>query len=334
MSMKRVISLTVLISLCVLLTGCRAESKPITAESFVKAYEAGNASGYSYVSDYSSEFLCDSDRFLYDDICFSSENVTDSSNYDFSAASVACFDVSDSKVLYSKDVFSKVYPASTTKLLTALVAAKYSDPDDMVEIKEDNCGISIKGAQLCGFMQGDTVSMRDLLYCLLVVSGNDAAIAIAEHISGSVEQFAKLMNEEASRIGATDTHFTNPHGLHDPNHYTTAYDIYLIFREAISFPYLKEIMSSSNYTATIYGTDGTERYLQVESTNMYKRGIIQSPDGITVLFGKTGETIAAGNCLVLYSEDDEGHGYITELFKSADRQTVYSEMNILLELCH
>ena len=331
--MKRVFKVLLAIVLCISVTGCKPAGTAINAEVFTSSYESGNASGYSYVSDYSSNYLFEADKFLYEDICFASTDVTERSDYEFTATSAACFDVDNAKVIYSKDIFTKVYPASTTKLLTALVAVKYCDLDDIVVIKEDNCGITTAGAQLCGFMAGDSVTMRDLLYCLLVMSGNDAAIAIAEHVSGSVEAFAKLMNEEAVILGATDTHFTNPHGLHSPNHYTTAYDIYLIFREVLSFSSLKEIMTSSAYTAIIHGASGEEKYLTVESTNMYKRGIIESPKGISVLCGKTGETIAAGNCLVLYSEDEDGHGYITELFKSSDRKTVYNEMNVLLELC-
>lgn len=306
----------------------------MSADVFTSSYESQVASGYSYVSDYSSDYLFEADKFLYEDICFAKEDVTDASDYSFSAVAAACFDVDNAEVIYAKNIFEKVYPASTTKLLTALVTAKYADMDDLVTIREDNCGITTVGAQLCGFKTGDQITIRDLLYCLLVMSGNDAAIAIAEHILGSVDEFAKLMNKEAANIGATDTHFTNPHGLHSPNHYTSAYDIYLIFREALNFPGLKDIMTSSAYTAIIYSADGEERYLTVESTNMYKRGIMEEPDGIAVICGKTGETIAAGNCLVLYSEDEYGHGYITELFKATDRSTVYNEMNILLGLCN
>lgn len=332
LSMKRFISCLLVIIICFSITGCAEQAGSINAEMFVSAYESDVASGYSYVSDYSSDYLFEADKFLFEDLCFADSDVTDGISYDFTAASAACFDVDNAKVLYAKSIFDKIYPASTTKLLTAVVVAKYSNPDDIVTIREDNCGITTAGAMLCGFKAGDTITVRDLLYCLLVMSGNDAAIALAEHISGSVEKFAELMNSEAAGIGATDTHFNNPHGLHSPNHYTSAYDMYLIFREALSFPSLKEIMTSSAYTAIINGSDGEERYLTVESTNMYKRGLVSAPEGMTVLCGKTGETIAAGNCLIIYSEDESGHGYITELFKADDRTAVYKEMNILLEL--
>ena len=171
------------------------------------------------------------------------------------------------------------------------------------------------------------------MYCLLLFSANDAAVAIAEHISGSVEAFSKLMNSEAKALGATDTHFTNPHGLQDPNHYTTAYDIYLIFDQCLKDPYLKQIMTATSHISHIYGADGSVRDYEVVPTNYYAKGISAAPEGIKVICGKTGETIAAKNCLIIYSETEDGHGFITELFKAKDRDTVYNEMNLLLKIC-
>lgn len=330
--MKKVFLTTVLI-ICLILTGCGRTDDSVDIDMFIDSYQSKAASGSSYVSNSDFSFvLPDSEAFLYQNVCFTSENII-STGYDFSAVSAACFSIDDGETIYAKDIFTKVYPASTTKLLTALVATKYSDMNDIVTVVEDNAGITVKGAQLCGFKAGDTVTMKDMIYCLLLFSGNDAAVAIAEHISGSVNDFCKLMNEEAASLGATETHFTNPHGLHDPNHYTTAYDIYLIFRECLNYPVLNEVFRTREYTARINGADGSIRELDLMPTNMYAHGKYTEPEGIKVLGGKTGETIAAGNCLVLYSEDTNGHGYITELFKSTDRPTVYEEMNILLGLC-
>lgn len=339
--MERIISLNTmkkvftafLVLICLILTGCGSTvSESIDINYFIDSHQSQTASGSSYVYNSDFSFLPNSEDFLYQNVCYTSENVI-STDYDFSAISAACFDIDNGETLYAKDIFEKVYPASTTKLLTALVAAKYSEPEDIVTVAQDNAGITIKGAQLCGFKAGDSATMKDMLYCLLMYSGNDAAVAIAEHISGSVEAFCKLMNEEAVALGATGTHFTNPHGLHDPKHYTTAYDIYLIFSECLKYPSIKQIFRTVEYTSKIKSADGTVRDLTVMPTNLYAHGKYMEPDGIKVMGGKTGETIAAGNCLVLYCEDGNGNGYITELFKSTDRDTVYKEMNELLGLC-
>ena len=313
--------------------GCRSTSVNVDPTYFTSHYAELHSSQGAYVSEFSFEGLPDPLKFVYQDICFSSMNVPVSGLGELSAVSAACYDVDNGQVIYSKNVFDRVYPASTTKLLTAYVASRYTSPSDTVTITKDNCGIEIAGAQLTGFKAGDTITMGDLLYCLLMFSANDAAVAIAEHVSGSVDAFCKLMNSEAAAIGATGTHFTNPHGLQDTNHYTTAYDIYLIFNECLKDPFLKEIMTSSSHTSRINSVDGSVRDYEVVPTNYYARGLSTPPQGMTVLCGKTGETIAAKNCLIIYSERADGHHFITELFKSSDRDTVYREMNLLLEIC-
>ena len=118
-----------------------------------------------------------------------------------------------------------MYPASITKVMTSLIAIKYGNLEDQVTVTEDAV-ISESGATLCGIKPGDTLTLEQLLYGLMLPSGNDAGAAIAIHMAGSIDAFADMMNEEAKRLGATDTHFMNPHGLHDEDHYTTAYDLY------------------------------------------------------------------------------------------------------------
>ncbi len=329
--MKRLVALLILTS--VFITGCGPRSVTVDPSYFTGAYAKMRTASGSYIQDNSFEGLPDSLDFLYQDLCFSSSELIPEASFDFSAVSAFAFDVTDASILYSKGIFEKVYPASTTKLLTALVAAKHSDPDELVLIKEDNCGITTPGAQLTGFKAGDTVLMKDLLTCLLIYSGNDAAVAIAEHVSGSVNEFCKLMNKEAALIGATGTHFTNPHGLQDNNHYTTAYDIYLIFNECLKMPLIYDILTASSAEVVIDRADGESFIIPVEPTNYYFKGLAEAPEGISVICGKTGETVAARNCLVIYSLRSDGHCFITGLFRSADRKTVYNEMNELLKIC-
>ncbi len=331
--MKRVFSIITVLALVCALAGCVSDRQVVDPTYFTSTYAKLHPVHEAYDNSFSFAGLADSQKFLYQDICFTSLDIPVVGLDSLSAVSAACYDVDKAEVIYSKNIFEKVYPASTTKLLTAYVAVRYTEPSDIVTIAKDNCGIEVSGAQKTGFKAGDTITMEDLLYCLLMFSANDAAVAIAEHVSGSVDAFCKLMNSEAAALGATGTHFTNPHGLQDVNHYTTAYDIYLIFNECLKNPYLKSIMTGSSHTSKIYGADGSVRDYEVVPTNYYARGLTTAPEGITVLCGKTGETIAAKNCLIVYSETEDGHSYITELFKSTDRDTVYREMNLLLAVC-
>ena len=143
--------------------------------------------------------------------------------------------LSDKKVLYAKGAYNKVYPASITKIMTAMLALKYGNMDSSVTISQENVTLE-SGSQVAGFMEGDQVTMDQLLHCLLVYSANDAASAIAEHVGGSTDKFVEMMNSFAAELGCTGTHFTNPHGLQDENHYTTPYDIYLMLKEALNYP--------------------------------------------------------------------------------------------------
>lgn len=161
-------------------------------------------------------------------LCIAAGDVVQGTDVDMSEAGAAgLFDISSGKVIYAKNIHAKLNPASLTKILTALCALKYGNLDDML-IASENVHISESGAVKLGIEAGDTMTMDQALHALLLKSSNDVAIMIAEHISGSVEGFAQLMNDTANNLGATNSHFTNPHGLTDPNHYTTAYDLYLI----------------------------------------------------------------------------------------------------------
>jgi D-alanyl-D-alanine carboxypeptidase len=162
----------------------------------------------------------------------------------------------DNKLIYADNVYNKLYPASLTKLLTALIVLKYGELTDMVTISYNASHITESGAKTCGFQEGDVISLEKLLNSMLVYSGNDAAVAIAEHVGGSVEGFAKMMNEEAKRIGAVHSNFVNPNGLHDDNQYTTAYDLYLIFNELLNYDTFENIINTASYTADYKDKDG------------------------------------------------------------------------------
>lgn len=271
--------------------------------------------------------------FMYEDICFEEEDVPIDKELNLAAQAAGAFCVTDRTVLFSKNIYSKVYPASTTKLLTALTAFKYGDLDAVYTVREDNCGVTTPGAQLCGFKRGDTFTLEQLLYCLMIYSGNDAAVAVAECVSGDEKSFIAKMNEEAARLGAKDTHMSNTNGLHALDHYTTPFDIYLIFNECLKNKRLTDIISTKSYTCEYRDLYGREQKLEMTATNQYFSGKRKAPDGMTVIAGKTGMTVAAGYCLIILSQNEEGKQFITCVFKSTSYDDLYSDMNELLSLC-
>lgn len=240
------------------------------------------------------------------------------------------FDINQKEVLFSKNLHEKLYPASTTKILTALVALKYGQLTDQIIVSEQAVNLP-SDSSLCYFKAGDKVTLEQALYGLLVCSGNDAGNVIAEHISGSVEKFSELMNEEARKLGATNSHFVNPHGLQDENHYTTVYDLYLIFKEAIKYDEFNKIINAKSYNANYVDSSGTEVNGTWNATNRYLAGTAEIPEGITVIGGKTGTTFDAGACLVLLSENNNKDPYISIVLKADGRDILYSGMSDLLE---
>lgn len=261
--------------------------------------------------------------------------VDDEGVFDFDfvdSESGAVFSISDGTVIYSKNAFETLYPASITKVMTALLAIKYGNLDDEVTVTEDAV-ITESGATLCGIKPGDKLSLRQLLYGLMLPSGNDAGAAIAVHMDGTIEAFADRMNREAALLGATGTHFVNPHGLSDSNHYTTAYDLYLIFQEALKYPEFREITGTTAYTADYVDGAGNPVSKTWEGGNWYLTGKRQTPDGLTVFSGKTGTTKAAGYCLIMASKDEKDHEYISVILKAGSRDNLYDNMtNIISQI--
>ncbi len=256
----------------------------------------------------------------------------DSGAYDDSgitAEAAALFSLSDGTVPYYKNIYERLYPASITKVMTALVAIRHGNLEDEVTVTEDAV-ITEAGATLCHIQPGDRLTLEQLLYGLMLPSGNDAGAAIAVHVAGSISAFADLMNEEARALGATGTHFANPHGLTDENHYTTAYDLYLIFNEAMKEPKFREVVGTSSYYAEYVNSAGETVSQTWKMGNQYLTGEQQAPDGVTVTGGKTGTTSAAGYCLIVSSEADSGEEYISVVLKADSRPSLYDNMTNLM----
>ncbi|MCR5271700.1 MAG: serine hydrolase [Lachnospiraceae bacterium] len=239
------------------------------------------------------------------------------------------FNLDTSEITYSQNIYEKIYPASTTKILTAYVAIKNGDLSQTITVSE-NAVNQASDSSVCGLKAGDVMTLEQLLYGMMLKSGNDAAVAIAEGISGDVESFANLMNETAASLGATNTHYVNPNGLHDDDHYTTVYDMYLIFQAALNDSTFETIVTSSAYTVNYTDASGTEQTMDWTTTNRYLLGTETVPSGVTILGGKTGTTNPAGYCLVLYSKNESNQKIVSIVMKADCRSNLYYYMNQLL----
>lgn len=311
----------IFILISTVLTGCE-KSKPYSME-----YDLN-----SPVSAYRFTGTDKGDRasFFAEDLCVITDSVSNNTMIDTSQSeAVLLCDLNDHQVLYNKNSTEQLNPASLTKVMTAIIALKYGNLDDMLTASS-NVTIQESGASLVGISPGDTMTLSQALHALLIASGNDAAVMIAEYISGSVDQFVELMNTEALELGATNCHFMNPHGLTQDAHYVTAYDMYLIFNEAIKYDEFIQIISSNEYTGLYHDAQGEPKELNLKSTNNFINGNHSVPGGVVVIGGKTGTTSAAGYCLVLLSKDSYGNPYISVILKCTQRDYLYDEMYDLI----
>ena len=310
---------TVLLAVCCL-TGCGSNgySMEYDLNNSVSAFRFSNGDGGNQAVSFAAD-LCVTDSDV-------SVNSIDTSEAE---AALLC-SINSREVLYSKNANEQLNPASLTKVMTAIVALENGNLDDMLTASE-NVEISESGASLVGIKAGDTMTLDQALHALLMPSGNDAAVMIAEHIAGSEEAFVN-MNEKALSLGATNCHFMNSHGLTAEDHYVTAYDIYLIFNEAVKYDEFIQIITASEYSGVYHDRAGEPKELSFKSSNQFINGNHEVPEGVVVIGGKTGTTNAAGNCLVLLSKDSSGNPYISVMLKCSSRENLYNEMYDLINI--
>lgn len=234
-------------------------------------------------------------------------------------------DAATGTVLFSKNGDKQFYPASITKLMTALLVAENCSLDDKVTFSATATTNLEAGAVSINMTAGDVMSVRQCLYALLLKSANEVGNALAEHVAGSNAKFAEMMNAKAVALGCTNTHFTNPHGLNDSNHYTTPHDMALIARAAFQNDVVKTVASTRTYTlpATIKNPSGLTVTIGHKMLNpndaRYYPGVIG---------GKTGYTSKAGNTLVTAVEKD-GVRLIAVIMKS--KSTHYTDTKALFD---
>ena len=303
------------------LTACGKEyTFPYDANSSISSFAIKQTSITSDASDTFASDYCITDTEVPGSVEMESDH--------YYAAGL--FDLQKKEVLYANNVHTQLNPASLTKVMTALCALKYGNMDDVITCSE-NVLISESGAQLMGLKPGDHLTLSQALYALLMNSANDAAVAIAEHISGSVEEFCDLMNQEALAIGATNCHFVNPNGLTADGHLVSAYDMYLIFYEAIQYEEFVSIIQMTSYESIYHDVDGNEKTMSFDTTNQFLKGAYKAPDGITVIGGKTGSTNAARSCLVLLAKHSGGNPYIAVILGDTERGLLYEDMVKMLQ---
>ena len=213
------------------------------------------------------------------------------------AKAAILYEASTDTVLMEQNADERLYPASTTKLLTALVAMEYGNPEDTVTVTREAVDGLYELGSSSYLLAGEEISFMDLMEYMLVASGNDAANALAIHISGSLSAFADLMNSTAQSLGCTGSHFVNPHGLHDEDHYTTARDLLTIAKAAMKNETIARLVGETEVTLPVTNkhdrttTKFTTNYmLSKKSTGAY---YYEGAIGI-----KTGSTTPAGLCLI------------------------------------
>ncbi len=205
------------------------------------------------------------------------------------------------KILYEKNIYDRKYPASTTKILTAIIALERCDLEETATASPQAINSVKSGYSTASIQIGETFTIEQLLDVMMIHSANEAANIIAEHISGSISEFAKLMNEKAKEIGCLDTNFVNPNGMHDENHYSTAYDMAQIARYCMKNQKFREIITKMECSLPMTELWQEERVFKNTNSLMISDNRYYYPycNGI-----KTGFTTPAKNCLVASSNKD------------------------------
>lgn len=232
------------------------------------------------------------------------------------------------KVIHEENSNIQNYPASVTKILTAILTLENCELTDTVTVSKTAISNIPSGYVIAPLFVGEQMSVEDLLYALMLKSANDAAYVLAEHVGGSVEGFSEMMNKKAEELGCKNTHFVNPNGIHNSNHYTTAYDMYLISRYAMKNEEFVKIVSTYQHTLS-----ATNKYSKndriMKNTNSFvnpsSRYYDENVKGI-----KTGTTLQAGNCLIT-NISKNGFDVITVILGARTSESKFSETKKMMD---
>ncbi len=242
-------------------------------------------------------------------------------------------DSNSSQVLFEKNSNKKLYPASTTKIMTAILAIELGNLDDIVTVDKEITDLT-SGSHIALDI-GEQLTLKNLLYALLIESANDSALAIAKHISGSIDAFVDLMNSKADELGAKNTNFVNPNGLHDDNHYSTAYDLALISKYAMKNDTFRNIVKEYTYNIPPTNKKTEPRYLKsanrliysTQTINVNGKDVPIKYDGAIGI--KTGYTTTANSCLVSCVE--QGNRSLIAVVLNSDSENIYVDTHKLFD---
>jgi len=229
-----------------------------------------------------------------------SMQLSDAKDLTETAKAVIVYELGSDTMIYTYNPDQRIYPASMVKLMTALVALEKGDLTEKVAVTKRALSYVAVGSVSAGLVAGEELTLKDLLYCLMTASANDAATVIAEHIGGSQAGFIKMMNERAKELGCKDTNYTNVHGLHEEETYTTARDICRILDFALDNPEFKAMFTAESYT--VPATNKHEERIIYTSNYMMSRQTVKKYYDERVTGGKTGSTSQAGRCLAATSK--------------------------------
>lgn len=233
-------------------------------------------------------------------------------------------EASTGSVLYNKNAYDAYYPASTTKLMTSLLAIEQCPLSDIVTCSRESVESIGWDSSRIGLVAGESLDMENALYAILLASANEVSYAVAEHIGGTADYFVSLMNERAKELGCVNTHFMNPHGLDHEEHYSSPYDLALIARKAMEYTTFRRI--SGSYNHKIPETNKND-FRWISNTHPFiKKNVVYEG----VFAGKTGSTSKAGSCLVTCAERD-GMTLICAVMKAPNSETVQADTKKLLD---
>ncbi len=311
--------LSVLTCLCICLTGCNSyQTEPAPAtyyhinneREYQTSIPVAPAVNCAYASQYAVIPASDSVRS--------------------SVSTKLCINNTENTVVAAENPFEKIYPASITKIMTALLVLEHGTLTDQVTITDpielgDPMAVSLE------LQVGDTLSVNELMHGMLITSANDCAVALGRYVAGDEASFVTMMNDRAAQLGATHTHFVNTNGLHDDDHYTTGYDLYLIYKELITHPEFRAIAELPDYMIHYTDAEGSVREIPIRNSNQFITQTVSTPEGLTVLDGKTGTTNEAGYCLIIEATDTDNQDYIAVICGAGSRSELYTQLQQLLE---
>ena len=309
-------------------TAVTIRQKNIQAASIPETYDLARENA---AEDLDSFALMKSEPFA-SDLVISDANVnTDQLELAHDDEQALLFDLDNRKALYANEIYREIYPASITKIMTALLCLENGDLSQSVTMTEADFDLDAD-AQVSDLEVGDTVTLDQLFHLLVIFSANDAAMAIARTIGGTVSNFVDMMNTRAQELGMTETHFVNPDGLHEEDHYTSVYDVYLMLNAVYQYPEYTEASQMNGYQTKVLGSDGNTRTISEHATDEFITGTYGLPNSVKILASKTGTTSEAGCCLALIVQSQSGGTYAAILMGAWNTDDLYNEMISLLEL--